>query len=65
MQNNQQFENWYYSQKSLVQPDFPMGTEILYSICNDDIQKFNAINAYLQIAYEQGVKDGEKNCKQV
>jgi hypothetical protein len=53
------FEHWVYTPKAIKHPEFPMLTEILYSVCNNDEEKFNLLMEYLEITFDAGYVQGQ------
>lgn len=56
---NKDFENWWFNQNSVTFLNLPMGTELLYGVCNEDTRSFNLVNKYLELAFEAGYEAGK------
>lgn len=54
------FEAWYFNAKSKLRPELPMVTELLYKYCDQDPEKFDRLNGYLEEAFNAGVKHGKR-----
>jgi len=58
---NGHYERWIYSQKSSLNPSFPMLTEILYSICEQNDWKFERVVKIIENAYVAGYNQATYN----
>lgn len=54
------FDAWWFQQQSELIPDFPLGTELLHHYCQNDPNKFERLNKYLEAAFNAGVEYGKK-----
>ena len=58
-EKDSEFDQWWFRQKSL-DGFVPMGTDILFNVCENKIEKFNLINEYLEQAFLAGKHSGSK-----
>jgi hypothetical protein len=55
------FDQWYFATKSKREPSVPLGTELIYFYCNNDMQKFDDLCDILESAYNAGKLQGEND----
>lgn len=57
------FEQWFMKEKStkdnLFGTPVPLLTELLYNVCNNDVEKFDRVCDMMQLAYQAGQQSKE------